>query len=65
MVRTKLLAALVVPTIWFAKVLEVGAMATGVMPVPFNVAVCGLLLPVSVMVRVPVSAPAVRGAKLT
>jgi hypothetical protein len=64
-------AALVVPSIWEAKVRLVGesitpgAVTIATVPVPFKAAVCGEPLALSVMVRVPVRAPVAVGVKVT
>jgi hypothetical protein len=56
-------AALVVPTAWLAKVREVGERVTAAaVAVPDKLTVCGLLLALSVIVRVPVTGPGAAGA---
>jgi hypothetical protein len=68
-VRVTVCAALVVPTVWLAKVRLVGEkVATGpelVVPVPVRLTVCGLPLALSVIVMVAVLVPDAVGAKVT
>jgi len=58
-------AALVVVTGWFPKPNVVGVTVTGTTPVPVSGTVWGLLLALSVIVRVPVRLPVVVGEKVT
>ena len=58
-------AALVVVTGWFPKPRVAGVTVTGTTPVPASETVWGLLLALSVIVRVPVRLPVVVGEKVT
>jgi hypothetical protein len=58
--------ALGVPTAWLLKVkLLAETPATGAVPVPVRLTVCGLPLALSVIVRVPVRVPVAVGVKVT
>jgi hypothetical protein len=65
LVSVTFLAVLVVPTVCAVNVKEVGETFACTMPVPVNVAVCGLFEAASVTLRVPVSAPTMLGVNLT
>jgi hypothetical protein len=59
-------AALVVPRFWRLKVRPPGVtLAVGALPAPFRLAVCGLLVALSVMANVAVRVPWVLGANAT
>jgi hypothetical protein len=58
-------AALVVVTAWLPNARVVGLTLTGTTPLPVNETVCGLLLAMSVIVKVPVRLPVVAGVKIT
>lgn len=57
--------ALAVPTAWFPKDSVAGERAAWVIPVPVRDTVWGLLLALSVIVRVPVRVPRVLGVNVT
>lgn len=59
------LAALVVPTLCPPKLKLPGVRVSGARPEPLSATVCGLLLALSVMLRVPGWLPLETGAKLT
>lgn len=61
LVTVSFFCPLVVPTFTAPKVRVAGASVTGSSPLPLRLMVCGLLLPLSLMVTVPVSAPEVFG----
>jgi hypothetical protein len=56
---------LVVPTVRLAKVTVAGDRVTGKIPVPEVEIICGLLVALSVIVTVPLTAPVAAGVKLT
>lgn len=58
-------AALFTPTIWFGNEMLVGVAVTGAIPVPLRATLCGLLFPVSTMVRVAARDPRADGVNLT
>src|SRR5206468_10420164 len=61
-------AALVVPTVWLAKVSEVGerlAVVVGAAPVPVRATVCGLPEALSVTLELPVRVPDAVGVNVT
>src|SRR5438874_444914 len=59
------LAALVAPTFWLPNVSEVGERRGGAIPVPDTTAVCGLLLALSVTVKIALRVPVAVGVKVT
>ena len=65
LVKVSVLPALLVPLDWAAKRHEVSESVTGTMPVPDNVADCGLFEALSVTVTVPLSAPKMLGVNVT
>src|ERR1022692_2498494 len=62
-VKVTVMAGLVSPTGSLPKLKLVGERVTGGMPLPVRLAVCGLLLALSVTVSFPLSAPKVAGVK--
>jgi len=58
-------ATLVVPTFWLLNVSELGARLGSAVPVPERLAVCGLLVALSVTVKVPLRVPVAVGVKVT
>jgi hypothetical protein len=54
-----------VPTVWLLNVSVVGERLGSAVPVPERLAVCGLLVALSVTVNVPLRAPAAVGVKVT
>src|SRR6266699_4813635 len=58
-------AALVAPTFWFPKDSELGERLGGAIPVPETPAVWGLLLALSVTVRIALREPVAAGVKVT
>jgi hypothetical protein len=66
LVRVTTKGALDVPTVWLANARLAGVNTTlAAMPVPVSGTVCGLVLPLSVMVSVPGKTPVVVGVKVT
>ena len=65
MVRVTVLAGLVFPTATMPKLKPVPESVTGAMPVPLRLTVCGLLVAVSVKLRVPVAGPVALGVNVT
>jgi hypothetical protein len=65
LVNLTVLAALDVPSAWFPNDSEVGDTAACTRPVPVKETVCGLLLALSVMVRVPGLLPVAPGVNVT
>ncbi len=68
LVSVTVCAALVVPTVWLAKVSEVTerlAVVVGAVPVPVRLTVCGLPEALSVMLKVPVRVPDAVGVNVT
>jgi hypothetical protein len=59
------LTALLVATAWFPNASVAGVTFTGTTPLPVSDTVCGLLLALSVILRVPVRDPVVVGVKVT
>src|SRR5439155_18162743 len=64
-VRVTALAGLVVPTFWLLKVSVVGERLGKPAPVPDRLAVCGLLVALSVTVKAPLRVPVAVGVKVT
>jgi hypothetical protein len=58
-------AALFCPTIALPKEIVVGVAVTAATPDPARLTVCGLLLPLSVTVKVPFRAPSAEGVNVT
>ena len=64
-VTVTVFAALVVVSTWFPKPRVRGLTVTGTTPFPVNETICGLLLALSLMVKVPVREPSVVGVNVT
>lgn len=58
-------AALFAPITWFPNEMLEGETVTAAIPVPLRLTVCGLFVPVSVTVSVPVREPKAPGVKVT
>ena len=58
-------AGLFTPTTWLPNEMLEGEAVTAATPVPLRLTACGLLLPLSVTVSVPVRKPRAEGVKVT
>ena len=65
LVSVTVFATLVVLTTWLPKVTPLKEKVTGCTPEPVRLAVCGLLLALSVTVKVPVFVPRTDGVNVT
>ena len=65
MVTVTLEAELLTPIVWFPNEILDGDTVTAEIPVPLRLTVCGLDVPESVTVRVPVREPSADGVKVT